>query len=328
MFIGAIFALGGGLVTLYTLVKIFSGERLTIIAWLTNFAYVMWLVATILGILTLLLGQVIFLPAFVVPMIALLVHLYPKYNPSVKSVVHAEDFPITFTLLTHNILCSMRDYSSLGAQIRQIDADIVTLQEVIPMAETLLARELADIYPYMAFHAVEGYRGQAVLSKFPILEDEYWQWYMGYQRSVIDIRGKRITLFNAHPPQNIMPGSDYSGKLRTGDIVQLLEKASQQPDPVVIAGDFNMIDVTADYGRVTGVYHDVYAEVRRGMGRTFPVGRRYFPLMARIDYVFRSEAFAPLEAQVIPTSAGSDHLPLLVKLGIYDTQPQADRVDN
>jgi endonuclease/exonuclease/phosphatase (EEP) superfamily protein YafD len=108
--------------------------------------------------------------------------------------------------------------------------------------------------------------------------------------------------------------------VRQQELNSTLERSNKETFPVLIAGDFNMTDWAADYGRITARYVDSYREVGWGMGFTFPAFSvtnpqlAFLPPLARIDYVFHDRAFQVLEATVLPDTGGSDHHPLLVRL--------------
>jgi endonuclease/exonuclease/phosphatase family metal-dependent hydrolase len=54
------------------------------------------------------------------------------------------------------------------------------------------------------------------------------------------------------------------------------------------------------------------------MGFTFPVGRRPFPPVVRLDYVFHDDHFRTLSAHVWQDSGGSDHLPVIASLALVE----------
>lgn len=77
-----------------------------------------------------------------------------------------------------------------------------------------------------------------------------------------------------------------------------LRLAANDSGPLMIVGDFNMTDQSADYGQITARYADTYREIGWGMGFTFPdfstlsaipgsvSGLGFIRPLARIDYVF------------------------------------------
>jgi vancomycin resistance protein VanJ len=173
------------------------------------------------------------------------------------------------------------------------------------------------LYPYRALHPDKSYPGQGVLSRWPILEDTYWQIHLGHQRVTVQTEsGASLVLYNTHPVHPFLRERGFfDPSLRAEEINDLLTRAQTETIPVLIAGDFNMTDLTADYQRIAARYGDAYRAVGWGMGFTFPdLGQRL--LVARLDYVFHSPSFVTLEASVLPTSGGSDHRPLFVRFAL------------
>ncbi|MBZ0298213.1 MAG: endonuclease/exonuclease/phosphatase family protein, partial [Anaerolineae bacterium] len=214
------------------------------------------------------------------------------------------------------------------ALIREADADIVALQELSAAMGDHIRLALADEYPYQALHTnpLDSVSGQGVLSRYPITSDDYWRLYRVTQRVTLDIQGQTVVFYNAHPPQPIRRDGFFR---RAEHITDLLAHATQETDPVILAGDFNMSDQSADYWRIAAQYQDSYRASGWGLGLTFPAGIPYFgdgrygsslfrlvPPLVRLDYVFHDAAFDSLEARVWPTSGGSDHLPVFVTLAM------------
>lgn len=244
----------------------------------------------------------------------------------------AEDGP-QLSLLTYNIHNEHDALAPMIALIREADADVVAIQELDHGGAAVLSAALADVYPHQALHPADIFVGQGVFSRYPLLADEYWQITLGHQRVVIDLDGTPVALYNAHPVHPFLfhaegiPGFDPSRRRQEIDVV--LGRAAAEAGPVVIAGDFNMTDQTDDYRLITARYGDAYRAAGWGMGFTFPaldtrqarpLPLRDLPLpirpLARLDYVFHSEQFQAVEARVWPTSGGSDHRPLLVRLAL------------
>ncbi|MEM6530283.1 MAG: endonuclease/exonuclease/phosphatase family protein, partial [Chloroflexota bacterium] len=180
------------------------------------------------------------------------------------------------------------------------------------------AARLGDVYPHRALHPQPwANSGQGAFSKYPILEDEFWHLddyiHLGHQRMVIDIDGTSVIVYNIHPLHPGMVNMDVSK--RTEDVQTVIDRvAADPPDmPAIIAGDFNLTDLTADYRsfRRTG-FRDVHRDVGRGFGFTFPATD---PVqLLRLDYVFYNDYWTPLTSQVIRQAGQSDHYPLLVTL--------------
>ncbi len=113
--------------------------------------------------------------------------------------------------------------------------------------------------------------------------------------------------------------------LRRAHIEALLGHVRSIDAPLIVAGDFNMVDQNADYRLLTQYLHDSYRAAGYGFGHTFPrPGAFYFrswrlvlPLsLVRIDYIFTSGHWHALEAHV-NTGGNSDHLPVVSRLALH-----------
>jgi endonuclease/exonuclease/phosphatase (EEP) superfamily protein YafD len=114
---------------------------------------------------------------------------------------------------------------------------VVALQELSqPMADHLAAA-LAAEYPYQAAHtrANEPVPGQGVLSRYPIVDDEYWRVHLATQRVTLDVDGQTVVFYNAHP---IMPLSRGGFDRRAEEMTDLLARAADETGPMLLAGDF------------------------------------------------------------------------------------------
>ena len=217
-------------------------------------------------------------------------------------------------MLSFNVLGKNYRVDKVIDIIRQSDADIIALQELSYWMAEGMETQLKDAYPYQALHPQNEFTGQGILSRYPIIKEEYWQVKIGHQQAELDWNGQPLTFFNVHPPHPLR-GAYYSGAERTKEINDILRRATASDNPVLIAGDFNMTSLSEDYRRVTALYKDSYNEAGWGMGFTFPnfpilgYRLRFFPPLARIDYIFRDANFQTVEARVGTNAAGSDHFP-------------------
>lgn len=242
------------------------------------------------------------------------------------------------SVLTYNLHAEWAQYDPIVALIREADADVVALQELGSPAAKVFAEQLADVYPYQALHPQDAdfIWGQGVLSRYPIIEDTYVHTTFGQQRVVLDVDGRRVAMYNMHPPppfSRTPAGYIYDPQQRSADLTIALDQASTETGPVILAGDFNMTDRTDDYARVAARFHDTFREVGWGLGFTLPdyshpqafafavrlpawlkLPWLPVPLLTRIDFVFHDESFDSVEAKVWPTSGGSDHRPVLARL--------------
>lgn len=267
-----------------------------------------------------------------IPVAALFLWLYGTlFIP--KDHDHPSDTPF-FTLMTFNLDRETRDHSPVYAVIRQANADIVAVQEVTPPMLAEIEAELADIYPYMALHPANQYRsrgaqGVGILSRYPILEDDYRVIARDYQRVVLEINNTPVALYNVHmvQPLAIRP-SRFRFDIHRQEVEFLLSQALADELPVILAGDFNMTDQTDDYQLVKAHFTDAFRKLGWGMGFTYPgESKNPFRLirlpniaLLRIDYIFYNERDFSLFDIELLASGGSDHRPIRASLGLTSTQ--------
>ena len=228
----------------------------------------------------------------------------------------------SFGVLTFNIQSPEQEVDSILGVIRDVDADIVAIQELNSLVARAIEDQLSETYPYQALHPRdEDNAGQGVLSRFPVVDDEYWrndflEEKLGHQRVDLDWNGTLFTLFNTHPLPPYAPDRGFNADFHTAELTELLDRASNASNPVILVGDFNMTDAFDMYHTMTETYTDSYAAVGNvGFGFTLPrLSRNPLPPLLRIDYVFYDRAFEGVEASVWSESGGSDHLPVFVRL--------------
>jgi vancomycin resistance protein VanJ len=257
-----------------------------------------------------------------------------------RTVAHAAEAP-TFKMLTYNLHAEVDHLDGIIQVIRDANADIVTVQELSYPAAARFAAELSALYPYQALHPRHyPNAGQGVLSRFPLWDDVYWHNTkppdsLGHMSVKVLIQGVTVNLFNTHPLRPVLHGIAFDDGPRRKEIADVLNRAAKVEGPILIAGDFNMTDQTGDYFRITERFKDTYAEVGWGLGLTFPDAypstaptqwlRRAVPvpLFMRLDYIFHTAQFQAIQANVWPSSGGSDHHPVLVELALL-AQPETE----
>jgi endonuclease/exonuclease/phosphatase family metal-dependent hydrolase len=162
-----------------------------------------------------------------------------------------------------------------------------------------------------------------ILSRYPLTADDYWRRpnSLGSQRIQFSLNGQTVTLYNVHPPVPTLTAG-FSTQRRGEEIDYLLGRAAQESGAVLLVGDYNMSDQSDDYRHVTADYTDTFREVGQGLGLSYPnfnqIDARlgFVPALVRLDYVFHTAQFAGVEAQTWPTTGGSDHYPLRVRLAL------------
>lgn len=238
--------------------------------------------------------------------------------------------PDTFTVLSYNIFVVESGKTQIAQQLRQLDADIVAIQELSSVVANHLAIALSDVYPYQALYPQDWgwhFRGTGILSKHPIQEDDYWQFVdlpetHGQQRTVITIDGQAIAFYNVHlwPAFALEAGqrvvfSRESAIAHTAGLAALTDRTLNEPLPVVLLGDFNMTPHFHEYRVLTQHFVDSHAAAGAGLGYTYPAcGFGPIGAVVRIDYIFHSNDLESVASRVLDGCPPSDHHPVWARL--------------
>lgn len=226
----------------------------------------------------------------------------------------ANPCPDTIRVLTYNIGSGLAGPDALAEMLRESEADVVILQEVMSRQAATLDARLADVFPYRAFYP-GAIVGKGLLSRYPIIEEGgpvQFNTAHTYWRAVLDVDGTPVTIVNAHPPKPRLGRNEYTYPPGTDeDFIAVIDMAAGD-GPTIIAGDFNTTDQSDNYARITAAgFVDAFREAGWGFGltymSTFP--RRLF----RIDFIFHTDHFRAASAWVGP-HVGSDHLPVIADL--------------
>jgi endonuclease/exonuclease/phosphatase (EEP) superfamily protein YafD len=241
-----------------------------------------------------------------------------------------------FRIFTANIGLAMIGIEPVLDRIHATDPDVIVLEEVEP-------DNVATLRAGLAGYAFRNLGQFVIASRFPI-EGEYMpppfsvDGEVGsrhYVRWRLVTPGGPIQLFAVHPvsPHDAfdkLRGEGLIDEIRSGRILSpagktkmkkntnrrlaqvtaLAEDAAGSTDPVVIAGDTNLPNLSWALARWLGDYQDGFAEVGRGFGYTYPAHKRVW---MRIDRVLAGPRFRFLDAAAIPSRV-SQHLAVTADL--------------
>ncbi|MDQ7027751.1 MAG: endonuclease/exonuclease/phosphatase family protein [Anaerolineae bacterium] len=304
---------------LFLLGRVIIGEQWVVIAFFNTFAHLLWIPSLLLLPMMLLIRQWR-MALLLLPSVLMFLLIYGK-----QFIVGNNEAPqnaIVITVLTHNIFGDNTDTEAIINLIRSADADIVAMQEVNYTMAEAFERQLSTEYPYQALHPQDvSVQGMVVLSRFPIVDDTYWQydWLrtpLAHERLLIEVSAEQsIVVYNSHPTHPGMNDSAFNPSWRSRELAAIYERTQAETLPIIWLGDFNMPHLSDDYQQITQSFEDVYQRVGWGMGWTFPVTLRLIPLL-RIDYIFISHEFEAMESVLLDSSGGSDHLPLTATIAL------------
>lgn len=323
-------------VTLFLIARVVPGERWAWVALANNF--IPWwalggFVACGLALLSrwrwlLLAVQLPGMLAFVMIYGALL---------APPTVPRLEDDQPRLTVATYNILASQSDPARVVEVIRDLDADVIGLQEVGPRHADLIEHELDRRYPYRTLHPLLPVHGVALLSRYPILAESVFRPLpdsMLFLRAEIDFDGLPVTVYVVHPapPRNAISPLGYDTTRRDTEIDILINGyLVGEIGPLIVLGDFNMSDQSAPYDDMQTLLSDAFRRAGHGLGFTYPAGSRrdrfnVVPRLVRIDYIWHNARFVALNARAYPDSGTSDHGPVSARLALQpDSRQQVMR---
>jgi len=292
--------------------RLLIGESWPVVGFFTTFSHLLWLPALVLLPLMLLL-RAWAIAGLLLPSVLLFLGFYGgQFWPGRQASPQASDL----SALTYNLYAMNSDYARSAALIAEQNAAIVALQELGQSASYALTARLNRLYPHQALYPrPPGYstQGMGLLSKHPILEKEFWQydWLpipLAYMRVVLDVQGRRLVVYNAHPTHPGMSGHGFfDDSLRDREIRELMARIrAEGPGDLLLLGDFNLPDQSDDYQQITATLRDSYREVGWGMGWTYPAT---LPIL-RLDYGFYQGNLQATQAQLMPHGGGSDHRPV------------------
>lgn len=303
------------LIAMWFMLRIYPGDRLMPVRIIGYFHP--WLLLALLPtvIVTLVSRKWMMSGLIMLPLIMFAVYYGPHFMPTLSDV-QAHTPQITLTVMTYNLnFDNLDNTTAIAALIRQQDADLVALQEAVPpIGEPLLA-ELADDYPHRLVLDVG--LPKAILSRYPLVDPTQPADRSPTQQVWVETPAGPVTVWNVHPPPAVV---DLGWRIQQQMIKVVMAEVKQTTGPVIVLGDFNTVPYSQNYNLITAELTDVHEVVGRGFGFTFPnfgeTNRMTsLPPVVRIDHIFISDEFTPQTIRVVPTTAGSDHYPVVATLG-------------
>ncbi|PKB17569.1 endonuclease/exonuclease/phosphatase family protein [Flavobacterium sp. 5] len=219
--------------------------------------------------------------------------------------------------------------------INSQNPDILCIQEFSNSADIDL-----KVYPYK-YVLMEGEQiktGQAIFSKFPIIDQGHIVFPHSNNNVVYaDIKkGKDIIrVYNMHlqsikiSPEvgEISENIDAINQKTSKYLFIRISKAFKQQQeqaaifkehekdckyPIIICGDMNNSAFSYVYRNIKGKLKDSFEDAGKGFGATYKF--KYYP--ARIDYIFADETMEVKQFESFPDFQNSDHFPIMAKLSM------------
>lgn len=224
-----------------------------------------------------------------------------------------------FSIATYNLQAhhATDEIESLANVIRSMNTDVIALQELTEEASAYFDTALRHVYPHMSLHPAptgEEYNGQAVLSRYPIDSQDFWQETMGNLYVCLNVDNQTLNIMNAHPAA---PATE-DFEQRSKEIDDVLRYIKDHSGPMILLGDMNMTEWADDYDEVTSQFTDAFAVAEPDERSTFPANLKEIPVISsvlaqsvvRLDYIFFNHSLHCTMAATWSDSGSSDHHPV------------------
>lgn len=245
------------------------------------------------------------------------------FTPTTWSLV-AADAPApagaTLRLMSLNVNRYNRDAASVLAGVRRASPDVLVLQEYSTAMDDAIRHELSD-YPYqLRKPSANDGDGWAIYSRRTLLApiDTALRLHESKRQARFAVRmgDQEVVIYALHltSPQSV----DLIGRNRA-ETADLLKMIAAETKPVILAGDFNFTETTANAAALRSLglrnTHDLAGSGRGSTWRyrKFGITRRLPGF--RIDHVFVGPQLTCTNARVLDVP-GSDHCPIIADIAL------------
>ncbi|MBZ0297772.1 MAG: endonuclease/exonuclease/phosphatase family protein [Anaerolineae bacterium] len=317
----------------YVVLRVLIGDNIWWLAWLNNFAPYYFLPLFISLPLALWLHLKRLSRLYFMLLVIAAIWLTPRFIHS-NTLFTSDAAEALLSVITFNVWGDNQEVENVITWLRDVNADVVLLQEIPPIWAGEGIPELDNLYPYQISQSRMW--GDMSLSRYPITSYEQYELRDGIavqDRIEIEWNKQRVAIYNIHilmplrdTPRFTLPINQpylnmllkYDDTNRNRQIDQLLTILETERNPFVVAGDFNMSDNTVKYGEVAAQLDDAFREAGFGIGATWPYNEiagfpAFVPPLLRIDYIWHSDEFRAVRATTGP-QLGSDHYPVVASL--------------
>lgn len=211
--------------------------------------------------------------------------------------------------------------------------DILCIQEYSSGAKIDL-----KVYPYRYIY-MQGNQiksGQAIFSKFPIIEEGFLKFPKSNNlvifadikkgKEIIRVYNMQLQSIKISPDvneisENIEEINQQKSQVVFNRISNAFKMQQQQaelimnhkkdcPYPIIICGDMNNSAYSFVYRSIKGDLNDTFEEAGAGFGQTYNF--KYYPV--RIDYIFADAKMKVKSFDSYPDFVNSDHYPIMARL--------------
>ncbi len=189
-------------------------------------------------------------------------------------------------VMQFNVLTTNYKYSSTIAEIKKLEPDFISFQEVSPQWAAALNEGLSEEYPHFQIvqHPDQS-QGLAIFSKYPLADLAYHDWSGTANLSGKVIVGdEEVNFLSLHTRS---PMTKVKWKIRNEHINEAADFIAQQEGEFLVLGDFNTVPWDAQLNKFRRKTDLI--DSRRKLTPTFPSWGPSYIAQIPIDYIFHSE---------------------------------------
>lgn len=291
----------------------FSARFLWWTELLTHFYLQYFLLSIVVAVICVVRRRAYRLSIAVVLIMLLAAQLLPYYYQNRAAALNSNHHQVT--VLFSNFNYGNTDYAALQKVVNATNPDLVAVAE-LPIDHFTGLKTYLPNYTYTYQQQDRDHQGIAVYSreKFATAPQTYWP--TGNQFPII---GFTLQPFSDQPPLQFLiihpppPLTAEAAQARDDTFAWLAQFAGTVHTPLVIAGDFNSTSWSPDFIKLLSQTELRDSRANNGLQPSWPTQLPKF-LRIPIDQVLISPEISVIDRQIMP-SVGSDHLPVLIKLG-------------
>lgn len=211
-------------------------------------------------------------------------------------------------VMSANLLMVNPDPAPLAQEIRDVDPDLLLLQELSPLWVQALAKAgVWARWPYGESIAREDSFGSAIRAKRPLASSSIFELdTLPQTRATVALGKGAVEVWNIHV---LPPRTPSYWKAYRFEVGLLLDAAREQTGPFLMGGDFNSHGLSRFVRDMRDVMDDAWELAGQGPGDTWPNGVFKLPSL-RLDHLYLSKDLTVTEIR-LGTGANSDHRPLI-----------------
>lgn len=222
----------------------------------------------------------------------------------------ASETEISIRLASINLLSENAEVQQVSDFLEDSNPDVVVFLEYTRKWDGQLSR-LKENYPYKKLIPLPGHFGIAVWSRLEMdaVQANYGSEKVPSIEAEINTAAGPLTLIATHP---LPPLNQYQFHSRNNQLIKIAERLPDVNERVLVVGDFNLSSFSKHF---TVLEEAGLRDTRKGFGLLPTWPANFYLLSTTIDHALISDKLKVLNRSVGP-NIGSDHLPILMELGL------------